>query len=243
MRIHEVVGSYSRAGVRTTDATDGRLTVALRLPDGSAGAVADATEGVVAIAPESATAAALDSALAGVAAGVTVLLFLPCTADSLPVGPVVDSLTRAGLQVTEVAPIEQSAYATVVVATRSDGFAPVTSYLSGREPVALGEDALRRIVGEHLVGGLALRAQLELVTARAAAAELLATRVPELEADLAASRARLDAVVHSRSYGWGRALADVRAKPISGVVHLPGKLRAAGKNAPAKAIEAPGPSS
>jgi hypothetical protein len=241
MRIHEVVGSLSTGGVRVVDATQGRLTTALRLPEGSAGSVAEVGEGVVVLAPEAATASALDAALVGVAPGVRVLLFLPCTADAVPVGVVVDSLVRAGLQVTEVAPIEQSAYAVAVVAVRADGLVPVTAYLSGRPAVELDDRSVHRVLAEHLVGGLALRAQVESSIARASAAEsALGNRVPELEAEAAASRARLDAVLGSRSYGWGRAFADVRAKPLSGVLHLPGKLRAAGKGPAPKAIEGPG---
>jgi hypothetical protein len=173
-------------------------------------------------------AASLDAA----ADGARLLVLLPCRTSQLPVGRLVDVLSRHGGQAVAVLPVDDRTHPTAVVVERGEA-QPSLAWLPTRGLVELDLDQQRRLRAELVVGGAAEHAT-GLVDGAAAVearrrAESAEARAAAAEADVVRLTAEATALRTSRSYEVGQAFAEVRSAPVSGIVHLPGRLRRAGK--------------
>lgn len=208
MRVFEVVAAVS-TGRTPVDATGGAVD-GLRLPEGSEGAIASTPAGgVVLVAPDALEAGAIAALLAEVPAGADVVAFLPTTPLALPVGAVLEALSSSGVQPVDAVPVEHAEFGVALLGTRTEGFAPVASYLSGRPPITPDETALKRIVAERVVEGLALRARLA-AEESTAEVEALRAELATTRADLAASKKKLEGIMRSPSYALARRIAKVK---------------------------------
>ena len=220
MRVFEVVAAVS-TGRTPVDATGGAVDAtggggdSLRLPEGAQGSVGSTPPGgVVLVAPGDVDAASLGALLSEVPDGADVVVFLPTTPLTLPVGVVVDAFSASGVQAVDAVPVEHARFGVAVIGTRTDAFAPVGSYLSGRAPIVADDAALKRIVAERGVEGLAARASLADAQKSAAEVETLKAELAASRSDLAATRKRLDDILTSPSYSLARRIAKV--KPSKG---------------------------
>ena len=68
------------------------------------------------------------------------------------------------------------------------------------------ESALRRIVAEQVIGGLAARARVS----EDPEAKALREQIAELEGQLAATQKRLNGIVNSRAYGLAKKIAALK---------------------------------
>lgn len=212
MRVFEVVAAVS-TGRTPVDATGGAVD-GLRLPEGAEGAIGSTPAGgVVLVAPQELDAAALTGLLNDVPEGADVVAFLPTTPLELPVAVVIDALSASGVQAVEAVPVEHARFGVALLGVRSEGRAPVASYLSGREPVAADEAALRRIIAERVVEGLALRARLASLEA-VSETEALKAELASTKAELAATKKKLDGIMKSPTYALARGIRKV--KPSKG---------------------------
>jgi hypothetical protein len=211
MRVFEIVSAVSD-GRAVVDATGGVLD-GLRLPEGSQGSVESTpVGGVVLVAPESAGREALVAVLERLPLGADIVVFLPVNPLGIPVGVVVDALVASGVQAVDAIPVEHAVFGVAVVGARREGWAPVTSYLSGRTPLTPDEAGLRRIVAERVVDGLATRARLD--GQGGTEVDQLRAELQKAQADLAATKKRLDGIVSSPSYVLAKRIA--RIKPGGG---------------------------
>jgi hypothetical protein len=207
MRVFEIVAAVSE-GRTLIDATGGALGD-VRLPDLPTAEVGSAPSGsIVLVAP--AELDELAPLLAQVPMGVEIIAFLPTTPATMPVGLVLDALSAAGAQAVDAVPLEHHTFRVALVAARTEGIAPVASYLSGRPARVLDEAGLKRIIGERVVEGLAVRAWSAGSTP-SSRTESLPTELARTQADLAQVSARLDGILASRSYRLARRLS--RLKP------------------------------
>ncbi len=203
MRVFEVV-PFVNEGRRIFDATAGHLD-GLRLGEVPAGSAAEAVSGdlVVLVVVDLNDLAPI---LGGLSTGVWAVAFLPTTVFDLPVGSVVDALANAGLQAVDAIPVDDRKYGVAIVVANETGWAPVRLYLAGRSGIVPTESALRRIVAEQVVGGLAARAR----RAEDPETQALAQRVAELEGQLAAVQQRLNGILNSRAYGLAKKIAALK---------------------------------
>jgi hypothetical protein len=207
MRVFEIVAAVSE-GRTLIDATAGALGD-VRLPDLPATEVASAPPGsLVLVAPSG--MGELAPALAQLPMGVDIIAFLPTTPTTLPVGQILEALSAAGAQAMDAVPVEHHTFRVALVAARREGLAPVASYLSGRPARVLDEAALKRIIGERVVEGLAVRARLADSTP-ASETEAVRAELAQVNAALAQVSARLDRILASSSYRLARRIA--RLKP------------------------------
>jgi hypothetical protein len=207
MRAFEIVAAVSE-GRPLIDATGGVLGD-VRLADLPVAEVGTAPKGsVVLIAPSGMDELAPE--LARVPLGVDVIAFLPVTPTTLPVGLILDALSTAGAQAVDAVPLEHHTFRVALVAARAEGIAPVASYLSGRPGRVPDEAALKRIIGERVVEGLATRARLAESTP-VSEAEAVRAELDKAQADLAQVSGRLDRILASPSYRLARRIA--RLKP------------------------------
>lgn len=230
MRVHEVIDSID-SHTKAVDRTDGALTAALQRRQDAAvtGSGTGGAEGGVVVLvtdPREPTEGngwqVLDERLSEIEDLTTAVIFVACPAHDLPTGQLIDHVLRNGLQVRDAVPVEHPQYGCAVVVTRCEGMAPISAYLAYRPAIEPGPEALRRVVAEYLIGGLAARAELE---HRGKELETLRSRIAALE-----TLARRGAAVESsRSYQVGLAFAALRTSPVSGSLHLPGRLARAGR--------------
>lgn len=158
--------------------------------------------------------------------------------SALPVGRVVDAFVSSGVQVRGVSPLTPGRWSVAVSVTRTEQLLPLRSYLFGAPEVEIGNRQLLRLVAEHALEGLALRAcagvedsadvrdaDATVSFRQSAAHELDALRsdLAVVQADLDCSRAderrlsqRLDQVERSGSLAVGKAVASMRRHPIGG---------------------------
>jgi hypothetical protein len=203
MRVFEVV-PYVNEGRRVFDATEGRLD-GLRLGEVPTGTASDAAPGdLVVLAVDE--MGILGSTLSGLATGVWAVVFLPTTVFEIPVGSVVDALQASGLQAVDAIPVDDRTCGVAIVVANETGWAPIRPYLAGRTGVVPTEPALRRIVAEQVIGGLAARAR----RSEDPEAQALRERVTELEGQLAASQKRLNGILNSRAYGLAKKIAALK---------------------------------
>ncbi len=209
MRVFEIVAAVS-TGRTPVDATGGAVD-GLRLPDGAEGSVGSTPAGgVVLVAPDEVDAASLGALLSEVPDGADVVAFLPVTPLNLPVGVVVEALSASGVQAVDAIPVEHARFGVAVVGARTDGLAPLASYLSGRAPIVPDDGALKRIVAERVIEGLAVRAQLTAAQESASEVEALKVELATSRSDLAATKKKLDGIMKSPSYSLARRIAKVK---------------------------------
>jgi hypothetical protein len=142
-------------------------------------------------------------------------------------------------------PVEDSQVEVILVLCRSETLAPIWPFLSPRTPLTLDALALRRLVTEYIVEGAARRSR-ELLDAaerdtlseelESARAEIEHERARAIAAEREAIRlgAQIDNLKASRTYEVGKAFADVRQSPFSGLIALPGRVRRAGSGRPGR---------
>jgi outer membrane murein-binding lipoprotein Lpp len=181
----------------------------------------------------------LQGALAAVVEGSAAVALIRTGGNHFPVGRFIDAIVSADLQVIAAIPVEEDQVETVLVLTRSEQMAPIWPYLSPDIPLPLDQRGLRRLVAEYVVEGAARRSrdlvhqrEVEALNAEIAAArdetERMRTRAAAAEEKAARASASLEAVKSSRTYEVGKAFADVRRSPLSGMLALPGRVRRAG---------------
>ena len=203
MRVFEVV-PFVNEGRRVFDATAGHLD-GLRLGEVPTGTAAEAGSGDLAVLVVD-EMGNLGSNLSGLATGVWAVVFLPTTVFELPVGSIVEALQVSGLQAVDAIPVDDRKYGVAIVVANETGFAPVRSYLAGRPGIVPTESALRRIVAEQVIGGLAARARVS----EDPEAKALREQIAELEGQLAATQKRLNGIVNSRAYGLAKKIAALK---------------------------------
>jgi hypothetical protein len=176
----------------------------------------------------------------GAATGERVVVALPMSPVDVPTGRVVDAVVRAGRRVVALAGVSDGG--TALVVERTVPAPGLRALVDGTVAEVDGQAALRLDVEAAVEGALGRERRLlerdrsETQRKRAEAAE---ARVAALTAERAALTARvadltreLKALRASRAYEVGLAFRQVREAPVSGLVHLPGRLRRAGKAAP-----------
>jgi hypothetical protein len=133
----------------------------------------------------------------------------------LPVGPLVSSLTSAGLQVVEASPVSHPAVRAAVVARPAKVPVAFVTYLARGVVSQPDEVQLRRLISEHLLEGLVTRAREQ---------ESASARIAELEQSLATAQeaadweaARYRALERSRSVALALALSAARRHPVDGL--------------------------
>ena len=180
-----------------------------------------------------AVADALDSS----ADGARVVVVLPCSVDAMPVGRIVDVLARHRGQAVAVVPVADRTHPTALLIERGDT-APSTTWLAAGGLVDLDVGRSARHRAELVVGGAAARSEARALYAEAQTqrrrAEAAEVRAVTAEAEAASLTNALEALRTSRSFEVGQAFAQIRSAPISGIAHLPQRLRRAGKSSPAR---------
>lgn len=205
MRVFEVVPAIGD-GRRVFDASAGEID-GLRLGEVAAGSAGEALSGdLVVLAATSVETQSLTALLKDVGSGVWAVVFIPTTVFEIPVGAVVEALQQSDLQAVDALPVEDRKYGVAIVVAREEGWAPITSYLSGRQGVVPTEQALRRIVAERVIGGVTAR------TNRAADPTLaeLEARVAQLDRELQSTQKRLNGILNSRSYSLAKKIAAMK---------------------------------
>lgn len=194
MALREVVSPYvgGDSGRRLVY-SEAAAPVAQALPDSVP--VEQATDGEAVVRVDLAPAGSAKEAAQGLLSALgdrdVAVLLLVCLPEDVPVGPLVELVTRAGARIVRVEGVRTRHARTAVVLTR-DPSLPVVSYLLGHE-VPQDEAAQRRLSNEWQLEGAQLRA-------------LAATLERRLEGALAESAAlRVEkAAVESRLAGQGR---------------------------------------
>lgn len=247
MRVFEIVqrdlGDRRHVVLDTPSGED--LTAVLRLGDDVEVEVVtgedDTTEvsGLLVLAADAAAdAGRIARSLGRLAEGGDAVVLIGEAPSALPVGRVVDAFVSSGVQVRGVSPLTPGRWSVAVSVTRTEQLLPLRSYLFGAPEVEIGSRQLLRLVAEHALEGLALRASMggdgsaevrdadASVSLRQAAARELDTVRSELataQAHLDRSRAnerqlsqRLAHVERSGSLAVGKAVASMRRHPIGG---------------------------
>lgn len=180
MALGEVVSSYTGGeGGRRVVHTEAAAPLAQALQGSSP--VGDGTgDGpfvLVDLAQRGAEAAVLEKGLAAAGPHDVLALLLVSLPEDLPVGPLVDVVTRAGARVVQVEGLRTRHARTVLVVTR-DEEVPAVSYLLGHA-VPRDDAALRRLANEWQLEGVQLRALTATLERRleGAVAESAALRV------------------------------------------------------------------
>ena len=160
------------------------------------------------------------------------------TPSALPVGRVVDAFVSSGVQVRGVSPLTPGRWSVAVSVTRTEQLLPMRSYLSGASVLEIGNRQLLRLVAEHALEGLALRAclggdgsmEVRDVDPTMPPRQASARELDRLRSDLAASQVdldrsrtnerrlsqRVDHLERSASLAIGRAVVSMRHNPFGG---------------------------
>ncbi|GGB84484.1 hypothetical protein N798_11235 [Knoellia flava TL1] len=199
MALKELASSYTGGDAgRRLVYTEAAAPLAQALADGRGAGEDDGVDTAVRVdlAPSGREVESVERALASAGDRDVVVLLCVSLPENLPVGPLVDVVTRAGARVVRVEGLRTRHARTALVLTR-DASVPGVSYLLGHA-VSEDDSAQRRLANEWQLEGLQLRALAATLERRleGALSEAAALRVEKAAVE---SRLSAQAKEHARS--------------------------------------------